>query len=240
VDFLRVGESDGEQQASIASLHGDDLVEQLSIAMKTMHSQFNCQRFIAIGLCSGAFAAFQSLIRNPTIRAAVLLNPRLFFWDPETEPRRLAKRVGTGFGDVSDWRRLARGEIQPERIKQAARVALTRLLHSGPGAGRQQQIPAEAMAQAWDQVKRFQTQVTLVFADGEPLIQEMVDEKQLPPSNNPLIQCVRVGKTGHTFRAIWAQQIVQDLIDREINTSIQNEANVQILPKLPEDLSVLA
>lgn len=240
VDFHRVGESDGEQQASIASLHADDLVEQLSVVMDSMNSQLNCQRFIAVGLCSGAFAAFQSLIRNPQIRGAVLLNPRLFFWDPEIEPRRLAKRVGTGLGDASYWRRLVRGEIQPERIKEVARVALTRLLHSGPANGRQQQIQAQAMARAWDQVKRFQTRVTLVFADGEPLIQEMVDEKQMPPPNNSRIQCVRVGKTGHTFRALWAQQLVQDLIDREINATMQNEANVELLSKSPEGVSLLA
>jgi pimeloyl-ACP methyl ester carboxylesterase len=240
LDFHRVGESDGDEPASIASLHGDDLVEQLSLVMDSMQSRLNCQRFIAVGLCSGAFASFQAIIRNPAIRSVVLLNPRLLFWDPEAEPRRLAKRVGTGLGDVSYWRRLARGEIQPERIKQAAQIALTRILRGGPTIGRQRQLPAEALAKAWDQVKRFQTRVTLVFADGEPLIQEMTDENQLPPANNPLIQCVRVGKTGHTFRSLWAQQVVQDLIDYEITSTIQAQDKFRSAPQFTERTSALA
>lgn len=71
-------------------------------------------------------------------------------------------------------------------------------------------------------------------------MQEMADEKQMPPSNNPRIQCVQVGKTGHTFRAIWAQQLVQDLIDREIEATIQNEGNVERISKSMEGVSLLA
>jgi hypothetical protein len=240
LDFERVGESDGNQPASIASLHGDDLVEQLDRVMDAMHAKFGCRNFIAVGLCSGAFAAFQSLIHDSAIRCAVLLNPRLFFWDAEIEPRRLAKRVGTGLGDTSYWGRLLRGEIQPERILEAARAALTGFFRNGPVLGRQPQIPAEALTRAWRQVERFKTRVTLVFADGEPLFQEMIDERQLPPSTNPFIHIVQVGKTGHTFRSLWAQQLVQDLIDREIRSTIQAQVKLGIAPQLRERVSALA
>lgn len=217
IDFQRVGESDCDELANIANLHSDDLVEQLSAAMNSMRSQLGCHHFIAVGLCSGAYAAFQSLIRDSAIRAAVLLNARLFFWDPEIEPRRLAKRVGAGYADLGYWKRLIKGEIQLERIKQAARVAFHNLLN----LGRERYIPAEALQRAWRQAKRFQTRVTLVFADGEPLWDEMIAENQMPPSDTPLIRCVGVGKTGHTFRPIWAQQLVQDLIDREIESTVR-------------------
>lgn len=240
LDFQRVGESDGDLEADIASLHGDDLVEQLGTVMNTMQLQLNCRRFIAIGLCSGAFAAFHSVIRDPAIRGAVLLNPRQFFWDPALESRRLAKRLGVGFGNVSYWRRLARREVQPERVKQAAQAAFKRLLRCRPMIGQERQIPSEALAQAWKQVKQFRTRVTLVFADGEPLFDEMLDEKQLPDPTDPLIRCVRVGKVGHTVRPLWAQQLVHDLIDREIDITIQEGANRHETRRLPERLSALA
>lgn len=217
IDFQRVGESDCDELTNIANLHSDDLIEQLSAAMNSMRSQLGCHRFIAVGLCSGAYAAFQSLIRDSAIRAAVLLNARLFFWNPEIEPRRLAKRVGAGYADLGYWRRLIKGEIHQERIKQAARVAFLNLFN----LGRERYIPAEALQRAWRQVRRFQTRVTLVFADGEPLWEEMMAENQAPPSDTSLIRCIRVGKTGHTFRALWAQQLVQDLIDREVESMIR-------------------
>ena len=128
-------------------LHGDDLVEQLTLVMDAMRSQLHCRRFIAVGLCSGAFAAFQAAIQISAIRSIVLLNPRLLFWDPETEPRRLAKRVGSGYANLDYWRRLLKGEIQPERLKEAARAALSNLFR----IGRNTQIPAAAMARAWRQ-----------------------------------------------------------------------------------------
>lgn len=228
LDFQRVGESDGEQHASIASLHGVDVVQQIDVAMNAMQALKNCRRFIAIGLCSGAYGAFQSLIRSSAIRGAVLLNPRLFFWDPAVEPRRLRQRLANGLGDVSYWRRLARGEIDPNRIKEAARVVFQRILSSGSPAPRQRQIPAEAMACAWAQIAQLKTRVALIFADGEPLFQEMVDEGQLPPPDNPLVRCLQVGKAGHTFRSLWSQQVLQDLIDQEIELTIQGSVNLPV------------
>jgi pimeloyl-ACP methyl ester carboxylesterase len=215
VDFQRVGESDGEQLADIANLHPDDLVEQLGTVMRTMSMQLGCRKFIAVGLCSGAYAAFQSALQDSAVRAAVLLNARLFFWDPQLEPRRLAKRVSAGCTDMGYWRRLLSGEIHPERIKNAARVALHNLFRL-----RERYIPAAKLAQAWRQIKRSQTRITLVFADGEPLLQEMINENQMPPSDVSFIRCLRVGKTGHTFRALWAQKLVHDLIDNEIEATI--------------------
>jgi hypothetical protein len=80
--------------------------------------------------------------------------------------------------------------------------------------------------------------VTLVFADGEPLLEEMEADKQLPPATDPFIHCLRVGKTGHTFRALWAQQLLQDLIDREIRSMIGEGANLELSPRVHERLSV--
>jgi hypothetical protein len=141
---------------------------------------------------------------------------------------------------MSYWRRLARREIQPRHIKQAAQVALKRLLRSGLRISRERQIPADELARAWNQVKRFETRVTLAFADGEPLFEEMLEERQLPDPTDPLVRCVRVGKAGHTFRALWAQQMVQDLIDSEIDLTMREEVNPDLERRFPERLSALA
>ena len=213
LDFLRVGESGCEEPASLASLHSGDLTNQLSMVINEMKSKLNCRRFIiAVGLCSGAYVAFQTLIRNSAIRSAISCESPPLFWDPATDVRRSAKRVGTGLVDLSDWRRFARGEFRPERVKQTARLALKRLLARGSRADCERQIPAQALAEAWHQVRRFQTRVTLVFGEGEPLLAEMENEKQLPAPTDPLVRCLRVGNVGHTFRALWAQQMLHDLI----------------------------
>jgi pimeloyl-ACP methyl ester carboxylesterase len=220
LDFLRVGESECEEPASIEYLHSEDLADQLGLVMDDLQSKLNTRSFIAVGLCSGAYVAFQTLLRNPAIRGAILLNPRHFFWDPAVAIRRFEKRIGVGLVDASDWRRLARGEFRPERIRQAARLALRRLLVRRSGADHKSAVSAHALEQGWNVIRQSQTRVTLVFADGEPLLEEIEQEHQLPPSNDPFITCVRVGKVGHTFRAVRSQQMVHDLIDREIRLTM--------------------
>jgi dienelactone hydrolase len=223
MDFHKVGESDGDPNLSVESLYQDDLVQQLGSAIANLRMRLDSHRFLAIGLCSGAYAAFQGALHNPAIRGAILLNPRLFFWDPAVDQRRLNRRVVTGLGDASDWLRLARGEIQPDRLKEAARVVFQKLLRNGHSNNREPQIPREAMARAWSTVERFGTRLTLVFAAGEPLLQEMEEEGQLPPATNPLIRCVRVQKVGHTFRSLWAQKQAQEIIDREIDLILHTD-----------------
>ena len=167
-----------------------------------------------IGLCSGAFLAFQGAIRIPDIRTAILLNPHAFFWDPEVDRRRLARDSVRKLCAWRDWRRLARGEVPLERIKQALRNALGSIRAAKVGPHRQ--IQPEAMAHAWASIERSQGRVTLVFADDEPLLEEMQEEGQMPPKTSR-VRCVRVANCDHTFRPLWAQKLIHELIDSELD-----------------------
>ena len=215
LDLEGIGESDGEQNLDTAGLYQDQLVEQVEIAMDSLRFRAGSRRFAAIGLCSGAFWAFHAAIRNPQVRGAILLNQRLFFWDPEVDRRRLLRRTAKGLIHWSDWRRLARGEVPVEMIKEIGRGMLDRL--RARAAGRHLQIPPGAMADAWSAIERNQSRLTLVFADDEPLLREMQEEGQLPPEPPSGVRCVRIGNSGHTFRPLWAQATVHDLIDRELD-----------------------
>lgn len=238
LDLLRVGESESDEPVSIPSLHSEELAEQFNLIINEMRAKLKCEQFIAVGLCSGAYVAFQTLIRNPLIHSAILLNPRHFFWDPSVDPRRVAKRLGTGLVDVSDWLRLARGEIRPARVQQAARLTLQRLVSRCSWGRGQTLATAHTLKEAWRLVRRYQTRVTLVFADGEPLLEEIEEQKQLPPEDDPLIRCIRVGKVGHTFRGIWSQQMLHELIDREINATLAKSASFELPSRAPERLSL--
>lgn len=217
LDLRGIGESGGEQNLDMAGLYQDQLVEQIEIAMDSLRSRAGIRRFVAIGLCSGAFWAFHAAIRNPDIRGAILLNPRLFFWDPEVDRRRLLRRAASGLINWQDWRRLARGEVRMQSIKQVGRIVLDRFCATPSSADRPLQIPPDAMADAWSALERNQSRLTLIFTDGEPLLREMDEEGQLPPETNPRVRCIRVADTGHTFRPLWAQRLAHELIDRELN-----------------------
>jgi len=222
LDVPGIGESDGERNPDVEGLYRIDVVEQVERAMRALAVRLNHPRFAAVGLCAGAFWAFHAAIRNPEIRAACLLNPRLFFWDPEVDRRRTLRRTAKGLTTLGDWRRIAQGRIRPEKFKQAAEAALERLLRTG--SRNAPQIPPKAMAEAWAALERNQTRMTLIFGENEPLLAEMDEEGQLPPESNARIRTIRVPNTDHTFCPLHAQKRIHELLDREIEAALCESA----------------
>ena len=221
LDLLGIGESDGEPSLNIPRLYQDRLVKQVETAMESLRSSAGVRRFAVIGLCSGAFWAFHAALRNRDIRAAILLNPRLFFWDPEVDCRRVLRRTARLLTESTDWGRLIRGYVSPESVKRVARIVLNRFRSSGAEAGPCFQISPEGMAQARKALERHQGRVTLIFTEGEPLLREMEEEGHLSPNSSSRLHCIRVANCGHTFRPLWAQQLAHELIDREIEAVLQ-------------------
>ena len=171
------------------------------------------RRFGAIGLCSGAFWAFHAALRRRDVRAAVLLNPRLLFWDPDADRRRILGHAFRGLFNRADWLRLVRGGWQLQDIKRAARIVL--------GGSRENSLlrvptPAHTLEQAWQSMEQNETSVTLVFTEGESLLREMEKRGQMPPADNRFVRLVRIANAGHTFRPHWSQELVHELMDAEI------------------------
>jgi len=212
LDLHSIGESEGEVCLDIPALYRESFVDQVEQAMQTLRSRYGFGQFAAIGLCAGAFWALHATARNRDIRSAILLNPRLFFWDPEVDRRRMVRRGARGMLAPRDWWRLLRGGFQFSDVKRAAQLAFSKS-KSLAGTFSQRQIPARKMADTWTRIRRSGARVTLVFTEGEPLLQEMEDERQMPP---PHVTLERVPKCGHTFRPQWSQKIVNDLIRSEI------------------------
>ena len=186
LDLQGIGESDGEQNLDVAGLYQERLVEQIEIVMDSLRSRVGARRFAVIGLCSGAFWAFHAAIRNRDVHAAILLNPRLFFWDPEVDRRRILRRTAGLLVDTTDWRRLARGYVSRNSFKRVARIVLDRFRAIHADAGRHFQICPEEMAHARAALERNQNRLTLIFTEGEPLLREMEEEGHLSPQASPV------------------------------------------------------
>jgi len=227
MDFEGIGESEGDSYPDVSRLYQGPFLEQVRLAMDSLSSRNGARSFAVIGLCSGAFWSFQAAVRNPDVRGAILLNPRLFFWDPEVDRRRMQRTTIRGLSDPKQWRRLAAGRIKLERIKEAARSAVDLFRSADRASECRTQIPAEAFAHSLAALESYQTRLTLIFTEGEPLLREMEEEAQLPPENHPLIGCIRVPNAGHTFRPLWSQKLVHELIDRELNLVLREVLSEQ-------------
>ena len=222
IDFAGIGESDGGEIPGVGALYQGDFLPQVEMAIAALRLRTGARRFALMGICSGAFWAFQAAIDNSDIQAAILLNPRLFFWDPEVDRRRMLRRTMNGLTGSSTWHRLARGEIKAGRIQQAAHSVLHSLRRTRADAGRHFQIPPAEMARALAKIESNRCRLSMIFTEGEPLLREMEEESQMPPENSNWIRCVRIpSAAGHTFRPMWSQLIVNEWIDRELETVVE-------------------
>ena len=212
LDLLGIGESDGDHNLDIPNMYQEHMVEQVEAVMDSLRLR-GYRRFGAIGLCSGAFWAFHAALRRRDVRTAVLLNPRLLFWDPDADRRRILRHAVRGVLNGADWLRLFRGGWQFEDFKRAARIVF-----GGNSESSSLRVPAPAhtLEQAWQSMEQNETNVTLVFTEGESLLREMEKLGQLPPADNRFVRLVRIANAGHTFRPHWSQALVHELMDGEI------------------------
>lgn len=222
LDLPGIGESEGDPNLDVPDLYREVLVHQVELAMRSLRYRFGLESFVAIGLCSGAFWAFHAALRNPQIRAAILLNPRLFFWDPEVDQRRAVRRTTSALTNWWNWYKVVRGDIPLRDLKRLARVLLHR--PNGAGSAAPRQIPPGRLSEAWNALARQGNRVTLVFTEGEPLLLEMEEEAQMPPQKDSRIRCVRVTNAGHTFRPLWAQAFAHEVIDSEMEAVMRETA----------------
>ena len=217
LDLCGVGESDGDQNLDIPSLYQEHMVDEVATAMDSLHPVRGFRRFVAVGLCAGAFWAFHAALRRRDITAAILINPRLLFWDPTADHRRFLRRTLRGLTNWADWSRLAHGGFWPQDLKRAALTVLSRRRASRENPPSQDRVHLHPLQEAWKMIERHGTRVSLLFTEGEPLLEEMEQRNQMPPESHPFIRCFRVPNAGHTFRPQWAQQLAHDILDSELS-----------------------
>ncbi|HLH40581.1 MAG TPA: hypothetical protein VKX39_15630 [Bryobacteraceae bacterium] len=216
LDLLGIGESGGDECLDIPALYRECLMEQIASAMEALRRQAGIRRFVPIGLCAGACWGFHAALRDPDVCGAILLNPSLLYWDPSIDRRRMVKLFATGFNAWTGYGKMILGGLQPGEIRRGARRVVERLRRKRARPGSHLELGFESVAQAWSALERAEKRVTLVFREGEALLSELESASQLPPRGSVFLRCIRVPNGGHTFRPLWAQELVHGIMDGEI------------------------
>ena len=134
------------------------------------------RRFIALGLCSGAHAAFHAGLRfNEDVQDLVLINPWAFYWK---EGMSLdvgativdAKSYKKSMRDPSRWLKLLRGDVNLRRLLEVAMRQPTTIARSYYGVLCERLAPSKAPALARDLRRLLQSErkVTVLMAENEP------------------------------------------------------------------------
>lgn len=115
--------------------YAESAMDDLSAAIAFL-KQRGYDRFVVMGLCSGAHTAFHAARRlhDEPIECAVLINPWYFYWkagmlsDPNCAHFEQMVLVQKSMREGSRWKRLLRGEIDTRRVVAKLRTLAT---HAG-------------------------------------------------------------------------------------------------------------
>lgn len=130
---------------------------------------------VLVGGCSGAYAGFHALYRDPRIAGALLINLYCFDWDREQSVDTIIRQTygsaatyATLLTKGDTWRRLLRGQIRVRAIgsvlaRRAIDAALRRLRRAfRPGA------PGGSVARRVAAIRRRGAVIRLLYSAGDP------------------------------------------------------------------------
>jgi pimeloyl-ACP methyl ester carboxylesterase len=222
VDIEGLGDSEGDETryAETAEMYASDLASQLSAAVDELERRGVASRFAAGGLCAGAFWSFHALRQDPRIQTALMLNLFSFFWDDELpaahEVRRIRRLVRP-----STWRRIVRGEVTGRQIRAILRwIVRTPIDLRARIARRRHHL--DSVDQALQQLDRDDKRAVLLLGRGEPLVDRLRREGRLERLDRwPALELHQLPTRDHTFRALWLQQQVHEILDQAIEEELR-------------------
>lgn len=83
LDALGLGDSVPRDVADENNPYPSSVFRDVELAVAELKSRYGAEKFVLMGLCSGAYASFQAAaqLRDPTIIESVLINPLTFHWE---------------------------------------------------------------------------------------------------------------------------------------------------------------
>ncbi|SDO31900.1 hypothetical protein SAMN05216360_11956 [Methylobacterium phyllostachyos] len=130
---------------------------------------------VVVGGCSGAYAAFHAVCRDPRIDGALLINLYCFDWDPDQSIESVIRQT---YGSAATyaalltqgatWRRLIRGQIRVSKIADVlARRGFDALLRRVRRALRAP-APGGSVARRVATLRRRGAEIRLLYSAGDP------------------------------------------------------------------------
>jgi len=169
LDVEGIGDAtgDGRKYTDVSELYVPGFVGQVEVALDALAEQCGVERFVLLGLCSGAYWSFHTALDDARVSAAIMLNPRVLHWHPRLDASRDARKLGERLHTTRFWRR---APSYVPRLMPFARWLFWGALRpfDRPVAKTRAQI-----VRSLDRLRDRGQAATLIFCDGEPLRDEL-------------------------------------------------------------------
>lgn len=237
LDVEAIGDSDGDAAAlvRVASLYTPAYVQQVSAVLDTLTELALPQRFVLLGLCSGAYWSAHTALQDSRVSGVILLNPRALIWDEYVHAVRRTRELRERLLRASTWRKVLTGQITPARHLETGRALAQRAV-SFPLRARRRFAAAEGGEQAggqaslenlFEELAARRQRALLVFTGSEPLYAEITEKGLLGPLqgwSNLDLQILGSSADTHTLTPLWLQRQVHAVADSAL------EAELETLP----------
>lgn len=214
IDFEGIGDSEGDEAAltSNVNLYSQAMTDETRDVLGQLADRDLPQRFVLVGLCSGAYWALHAALADERVAGAFLVNLYSFYWSEELvaerDRRETVAALRTGI-----LKRIAAGGIRPYHIRRAMRSIRGGRGLSGSVEGEQ----ATEVGLALDRLRDQGTEVLLALSGGEPLYDQFEREGRIMKMATwPNVRLERMPSQDHMVRAPWAQALVHQHLDRSL------------------------
>ena len=194
--------------------------------MNVLESRGIGQRFVLVGLCSGACWSFHAALRDERVLAAFMLNPQALFWDESLEAARDLRR---GLRS-SSWRKLMRGEVPLERMTALAYRAPFALPRRALARRSARRRGESELDHALDRLRDTGKILRFIFSGNEPLCEELERDGYMSEGDRwPNISFEFIPGAIHTLRPFQSQQRAHEALDRALAEMLGRTAGRSML-----------
>ncbi|MBC3909449.1 serine aminopeptidase domain-containing protein [Undibacterium umbellatum] len=211
-------------------VHADSGVDDLSSAMYFMQGKYHSPSFVMTGLCSGAYMAYLSALRDERVTGLVLINQLTYRWrEGDTiEARKKATIKSTHFyvqalakGDT--WKRVIKGQVDfrqiggnllrrvGKRLRTHWQLLSTYLMHNNLFLGH--------VVRNFQDLEARGTELVLIYEASDTAVDVMTEQfgrhaKLLGKSERICLKFFN--GADHTFTPRWSQLALVDFIGKQL------------------------
>lgn len=175
IDVSGICESPPAEGAAPNDPHAASLLDDVRCAVDLLLAESGQPTISLLGLCSGAYAAFQTVLADPRVRGVTLLNPEVFHLKDgspkfsQTEQSQAAKHYRQSLFSLASWKKLLSGKANVRYIVGFAGARLKTSLVAGRDrlSARIKKVP-QGLAGDFHRLLARDVKLSVVMAEGDP------------------------------------------------------------------------
>jgi alpha-beta hydrolase superfamily lysophospholipase len=246
IDLSCIGDSDGDAGtlATPGALYAHEYVEETLATLQSLSERGLPERFVLVGLCSGAYWALHASLRDERVAAVVMLNPRRLLWDERLARARPGRRLLRRLSRRPALRRLLGPAVARARFAEPAGEPTETLdaigrLHPLQRIARSRRPPEPParLDPLFDALHERGQRALLMLTGSEPLHEQLAASGALdgcaPWPALELVTFETPAET-HTLAPLWLQREIHHLIDTVLGQEIERApARAPLLARSP-------